>query len=339
MHKHPLAQMLIIGLIAGGLGLFGALSIDWFPPVASTQATKIDRLFHVLLIASVPIFVLVIVVVLYSVWKFRHKAHHELTDGQAKHGHTGLEMFWTAVPLVLIISLVIYAVIVLGDMEETQAGAMQVNVTAQQFAWSFSYPQPGGKPVVSNQLYLEKDRPVQFNISSKDVVHDFWVPAFRAKIDAVPGITTKLNITPTKLGEFEVVCSELCGLGHAVMRQSVHVLTPPEFDKWLAEAKAPPKRRPGLTPVQLGREVFLSPQAGCGACHKLGDAGTTGTVGPDLDQVLPGKSKAFIEESIVDPEAQTTRGFSQGVMPNDFGQRLSPQEIDGLVDYLARTTR
>ena len=116
---------------------------------------------------------------------------------------------------------------------------MRVNVTGQQFAWTYEYPQSDGKPIKSSQLYLPKDRPVRFFVKALDVIHDFWVPAFRMKVDAVPGIETKYRITPNRLGTYPVVCAELCGLGHSVMRSTARVVTPADFDKWMAEQKAP----------------------------------------------------------------------------------------------------
>src|SRR5207253_11469213 len=96
------------------------------------------------------------------------------------------------------------------------------------------YPQGAGKkPVLSNQLYLKENQPVRFFVRAKDVIHDFWVPAFRMKIDAVPGITTDYRVTPNRIGNYPVVCAELCGLGHAVMRSTAHVMDKPAFDSWL----------------------------------------------------------------------------------------------------------
>ena len=211
------------------------LLIDWFPPQGSTQAHQIDDLYDVLIIASVPVFVLVQVVVLFSVWKFRMRPGEELRDGPPVHGNTRLEVIWTAIPSIIIVALCSYAYAVLRDMEEQPANEIKVGVTAQQFAWSFTYPAEltGGKPVNSNQLYLPKDRSVEFHIRAKDVIHDWWVPAFRLKIDAVPGITTKYRVTPSRLGTYPGVCAELCGAGHSTMRVPVHVVEQSAFDEWL----------------------------------------------------------------------------------------------------------
>jgi cytochrome c oxidase subunit 2 len=244
LRRHQLAQMLIIGVIASAIGIAVALSINWFPAVASTQAKKIDTLFDVLLVASVPIFVLVEVVVLFSVWKFRMRPGQELQDGPPIHGNTMLEVVWTTIPALILVGLCAYAYAVLHDIEKKGKDEIVVNVTGQQFAWSFDYPGAGGGPkVTSDQLYLPEGRSVEFHVRSKDVIHDFWVPEFRQKIDAVPGITTKYRITPNRLGAYPVVCAELCGLGHSTMRQTVHVLPGAEFDSWMTRKVAQASKR------------------------------------------------------------------------------------------------
>ena len=232
--------MLMIGAVSSVIGTAVALAIDWFPVQASTQAGPIDRLFDVLLIVSVPIFVLVEVVVLFSVWKFRMKPGEEEKDGPPIHGNTLLEVIWTAIPAILLVALCVYAYVVMVDIERKPADEMVVRVTGQQFAWTFEYPGmgPDGAALRSEQLYLPRGRSVEFHVRSQDVIHDFWVPAFRMKIDAVPGVVTKYRVNPTRLGDYSVVCAELCGLGHSTMRQSAHVLAPGRFQAWLARQRS-----------------------------------------------------------------------------------------------------
>ena len=234
--------MLVIGVIASAIGIAVALSINWFPKVASTQAEDIDTLFDVLIIASVPIFVLVEVVVIFSVWTFRMRPGQELEDGPPIHGNTMLEVIWTAIPALILVGLCGYAYKVLQDIEEKPKNEIVVNVTGQQFAWTFEYAGQKAK-VSSEQLYLPEGTSVEFHVRSKDVIHDFWVPEFRQKIDAVPGITTKYRITPNRLGAYPVVCAELCGLGHSTMRQTVHVLPQQEFDSWMSRKVAQASKR------------------------------------------------------------------------------------------------
>src|SRR5687767_516841 len=230
-------QLALLGTIAAALGVGLGLLIDWFPTPASTQADPIDTLWDVLVIASVPIFVLVQAVVLYCVWKFRMRPGQEQQDGPPIHGNTRLEVIWTVIPALLILGLCVYAYAVLDDIEEAQASEMTINVTGQQFTWTFEYPQSGGAPIRSNQLYLVEDQSVRFKIKSVDVIHDFWVPAFRMKIDAVPGVTTDYRVTPNRRGNYPVVCAELCGLGHAYMRQTARVVTREEFDAKMRELR------------------------------------------------------------------------------------------------------
>src|SRR5688572_14694599 len=234
--RAQLRQMLIIGGIASALGIALALLIDWFPVPASTQAGPIDTLWDVLLIASVPIFVLMQTIVLFSAWKFRMRPGDELRDGPPIHGNTKLEIIWTAIPAILLVGLCTYAFVVLQDIEKAEANSMEVRVVGEQFTWTFYYRE-GGDEVASRELILPVNRPVNFTVQSKDVIHDFFVPAFRMKIDAVPGIDTHLRVTPNREGEFPVVCAELCGLGHSTMRQTAVVVPQEEFDSRLAELR------------------------------------------------------------------------------------------------------
>jgi cytochrome c oxidase subunit 2 len=157
------------------------------------------------------------------------------------------------------------------------------------------------------------------------------------KVDAVPGIETKYRVTPNRLGNYPVVCAELCGLGHSVMRSTTHVVEPADFDKWIAEQKAPAKAAGGGGAAD-GKTLFTEGNGGaasaCGACHTLADAGTTATTGPDLGKVLKGKDAAFIEKSITTPDDEIAAGFQAGIMPKNYGDTLSPEELKALVKYL-----
>jgi cytochrome c oxidase subunit 2 len=339
-------QMVAIGAIASAIGIAIGLSINWFPADAAKQDHPIDTLYDVLMIASVPVFVLVTTVILYSVWRFRMRPGQENEDGPPIHGNTRLEVIWTAVPAIMLVSLCSYAYAVLHDVEKAHKNELVVNVKAVQFAWSFSYAQPGGKPVTSTELYLPKDRPVRFDVRTEDVIHSFWVPAFRLKTDTVPGITTRIRVTPTKLGTYPVVCAELCGLGHATMRATAHVVSPEAFSGWLGKQGASAGGATtggggapsGAQLAALGKQTFTG-DGGCGGCHTLADAGTSGTAGPNLGTSLKGQSEDEIRESIVSPNAKITSGYQANVMPPNFEQTLSKQQIGGLVAYLAQVSK
>jgi cytochrome c oxidase subunit 2 len=231
--KHPIARMLGIGLVASVIGVVICLMIDWFPADAAGAADQIDTVYDVLLICSVPVFVLVMTIAIYSVVRFRAKPG-DLRDGPPIHGNTQLEVIWVTIPFLMVTALAVYAWIVLDDIEARQPNELPVNVTGQQFTWTFGYP---GEEVRSTELVLPEDRPVDFRIRTRDVIHSFWVPEFRLKSDAVPGLTTKIRLTPDRLGRYQVVCAELCGLGHSTMRQNVRVIPEDEFDGWLEEQR------------------------------------------------------------------------------------------------------
>jgi cytochrome c oxidase subunit 2 len=329
-------ELVAIGLIASIIGIALGLLIDWFPTQATEEGEKVDTLYDVLIIASVPVFVLVMVIVLYCVWRFRMRPGEELMDGPPIHGNTRLEIVWTAIPAIILVALCSYAYITLTEIEEADARALNVTVRGQQFTWTFYYRDSSGKTIASPQLYVPRGRQVNFTVESDDVIHDFWVPAFRVKIDAVPGIKTHLRTTPKKVGEYPVVCAELCGLGHAAMRQTAHVVEPAEFQRFLERRGQAEQPAGGAPAAPSGKTVFT--ENGCGACHALADAGTSGGVGPDLDDVLADKDAAFIKQSIVDPNAKIASGYSANIMPENFGQTLQPAELDALVKYLDEVT-
>jgi cytochrome c oxidase subunit 2 len=337
--RHPVARMIGLGLAASVVGIAIALIIPWFPTSAAKSADKIDTVYDVLLICSVPIFVLVMTVAIYSVVRFRAKPG-DMRDGAPIHGNTRLEIFWVTIPFLMVSALAIYGWVVLDDLEAKQPNTLVVNVTGQQFTWSFDYP---SQKVKSTELVLPKDRPVEFRIHTKDVIHSFWVPEFRLKSDAVPGLTTKIRLTPDRIGRYQVVCAELCGIGHSTMRQNVRVVASSEFNSWLDDQKqaagggaAPTGGGGGGGAKTDGATVFAD--NGCASCHTLKPANATGTVGPDLDKIDK-PTAAFIKQSIVDPNKVVTKGFQPNIMPQDFGDKLSPDELDALVEYLLKAQK
>ncbi len=233
--RRSLTVAIVAAVIAVALGILISFEIHWFPAQASKQAHNTDRLYHVLVIASIPIFVLVVGVILYCVWQFRMKPGEELKDGPPIHGNTRLEVIWTALPTILLLGMVGYSFAVLRENEQKPAHEIQIGVTGQQFFWSFQYPSSvtGAAPINSYKLYVPDNESVLFNIRSKDVIHAFWIPAFRIQEDAVPGITTHWRATPDQLGDYPIVCNLLCGVGHSLMRATVHVVTPSQFRAWI----------------------------------------------------------------------------------------------------------
>ncbi len=335
------AVLLALMIVSSAILIAIFLVIDWFPVAGSNVSDEIDTFWDVLLIVSIPIFVIVTGVLLFSVWRWRQRPGEEELDGPPIHGNAKLEVIWTAIPTVIIAALCAYAAVLLLDIEAAPAkGTRVVNVTGVQFAWSFETNE-GDRKIKANRLVVPVDEPVQFKVRSRDVIHDFWVPAWRLKVDAVPGITTSYSLTPTKTGTFDIVCAELCGLGHAYMRQTVTVLPKAKYAAWVAGQGKPAAPAGGGESAGLSaKELFVAgnPSVGataCGTCHVLNAAGTKGATGPNLNEMIPkSDSKAAIREMIVNPNAEITKGYAQGIMPANYGQVLSAKEIDELVNYI-----
>jgi cytochrome c oxidase subunit 2 len=326
VRKRSIIQMVLVGVAVGGALALVAVLIPWLPSADSKEAGPVDAVYWMVTIICIAIFALVAGVSVYAVWKFRAPPDDE-DDGLPIHGHTGLEVAWTALPAALVTAISVYSGVVLVQVERIPKEHRVIEVTAQQFAWSFAYPEA---KVTSGQLTLPVDQPVELKLSARDVIHSFWVPEWRMKKDAVPGTETNVIVTPSKVGNFTVVCTELCGLGHATMRAQAVVMTQEGFEDWLREQK----RLAAAAGSAQGKTLFTQQ---CGSCHRLADAGTVQEVGPDLDNVLPGKEADFIRESIVNPNAEITPGYQPDVMPGNFGELLSDQQLDSLVEYLLET--
>ena len=253
------------------------------------------------------------------------------SDGPPIHGHTGLEIGWTAIPAVLVTVIAVAQRVVLAKNDDAGDNPLRIEVTAQQFAWTFEYP--GDDPVTSGTLVLPLDQSVKLTLRSLDVIHSFWVPEMGQKQDAVPGIETTLVITPTRLGEFPLVCTELCGLGHSMMRAPVRVVEQPDFEACLADAAA------GGGGGNDPDAVFVT--AGCAGCHAFEPAGSDAEVGPGLDDLAARAEEAgqpleeFVRDSIVDPNAYVADGYQPDVMPGTFESSLSDEQLDALVQYLS----
>ncbi len=351
IHRGAIIKMVVIAAVAATIATLVAVLIRWLPESASEQMDRITFVFWFATIICIGIFSLVAAVIIEAVWAFRVQPDDD-TDGPPIHGNTKLEIAWTVVPAILVIAIGVVSAVVLSKNADAGNHPLQVKVFAQQFAWKFEYP----GNVKSEELVMPLHRAVEFEMQSADVIHSLWIPQMGQKQDVVPGITTSIVITPTRTGRFTLICTELCGLGHATMRAAVRVLDQAEFDDWLAKERATAAAGGAAGGGQasggqasgggssgaaaaLGKTTFAS--AGCGGCHTFTPAGTDAQVGPDLDNLAADAKKAgepedaYIEQSIVDPNAVIVSGYQPGVMPTTFGQTLSAQEIDGLVAFLS----
>lgn len=336
MRRGSVFALVGLGLISAGIATAVAVLVPWLPTAASTQAKRIDIIFWFVVAICIFIFAIVSAALVYAVVKFRARPGDD-SDGPPIHGHTGLEIAWTIVPTLLVTAIGIFSAIVLARDDNAGKNPFRINVTARQFAWTFTYPEAHN--LTTGDLYVPVNRSILLRFTSLDVIHSFWVPEWSQKQDTVPGIHPTLHITPDKLGTYDVICTELCGLGHSVMRTQAIVLSKKKFDAWLAgQTKATTSPNAAVS----GAAVFKN--NGCAACHTLSAAGATGKVGPDLDKLPQWAQQAhqplqsFVSTSITDPNAYIQPGYPKNVMPETFSS-LPKDQLNALVQYLIQSSK
>lgn len=303
----------LLTLVAGALvtiiGLWASQTHSLLPVQASEQAPLVDGFFNVMFAIAIALFLVVEGTILFFAIRFR-KPKDDETDGPPIEGNVPLEIFWTAIPTLIVFALGIYSVDVYKQMggfpssspaiieaqnhadsgsaiaatiseapiipseaapladkkigikgspnQQGKTADVTVDVTGMQFAWIFSYPEDN---VTSGELHVPVGADVELNIAATDVIHSFWVPQFRIKQDAIPGMTTELRFVATKPGEYPVVCTELCGGYHGSMRTKVIVHTPEEYESWLQEnriAQQESSETVAVNPAELSSSEYLA---------------------------------------------------------------------------------
>ena len=337
IRRGAVIRMTAIGLVVGLITTLVAVLIDWLPESASEQMDRIVFTYWFATIICIAVFAVVMAGILYSVWQFRVQPDDD-TDGPPIHGNTGLEIVWTVIPALLVVAIGVVSAVVLARNGDAGDDPLRVKVYAQQFAWRFEYPEDGG--VKSTELVLPLDRPTEFSMESADVIHSFWIPEMGQKQDLVPGVVTSLVVTPTRTGRFSLVCTELCGLGHATMRAPARVVTQAEFASWIEERSGDGGATTGGSggggAAGDGAGATLFAENGCGSCHTFGPAGSGSEIGPTLDGLTDATA---VRQSIVEPDAVIADGYQPGVMPKTFGETLTDEEVDALVQYLTGETQ
>jgi cytochrome c oxidase subunit II len=327
MRRGSIVRIVVVALLVGVLVSLVAVLIDWLPDPASEEMERIEFVYWFATIICIAIFALVAGSMLYMIVRFR-AAPDDDSDGPPIHGHTGLEIAWTLVPVVLVTAIAIVSAVVLARNDDTGERPLRINVTGQQFAWTFEYPEQRNLRV-GGELVLPLDRPVKLTLRANDVIHSFWVPNMGQKQDAVPGIETHLVITPNKLGNYPLMCTELCGLGHSVMRASLRVVRPAAFAAWVKEQQG------AGGGGQTGAQLFSA--LGCGGCHAFAPAGTDAEIGPSLDNLEADAKRAgqplkeYVRQSIVEPSAYIVPGYET---PMPAFDTLMDEQLDALVQYL-----
>jgi len=330
-HLLTAAALVVVSTVLVYLGLINARLL---PVQASLQARPIDELFNFYFAGIAFLFSLIVVFILYSLVVFRRKPG-DTSDGVHMRGITRLEVTWTAIPLVTVLVLSYFGAQNLAETVRVDPQAMVVNVVGGQWFWSFEYPDQG---VTSDTLYLPVNQQVLLRMTSRDVIHSFWVPEFRVKQDLLPGenLVKELRITPNVLGEYKVRCAEMCGVSHAYMESPVIVVEQEEFDTWIREQAAVVQDDP------VARGEKLSRDNGCIACHSLD--GTQG-VGPTWQglsgstiQLADGTTvqadQVYLIESILDPRAKIHAGYLENVMPDTYDELLSEQQVMDIVAFI-----
>jgi cytochrome c oxidase subunit 2 len=227
----PRRHLLTAGAVWVALSVLGVLLVagmQIMPLIASREAEVEDRAFVLLTAASVPVLMFVVVGLVYAALRFRAT---DEADGPPLHGHTGFQAVWIGISLALVLGLFVYGALGLVEIRGAQTADFEVSVSAEQWNWHYEYPATG---VGSDELHIPVDRRVHLTITSIDVIHSFWVPAFGIKQDAVPGRPTQVYLTATDRGTYSGMCAELCGLGHTAMTTTVVVSDQAALDAWLS---------------------------------------------------------------------------------------------------------
>jgi cytochrome c oxidase subunit 2 len=304
----------------------------WMPQAAATQAKDVDWLFYGITALSIFCFVGVSAATIYFAWRYRARRGHR-AEPSSSHNDV-MEVTWTVIPSIICVFIFIVGWKGFLDLQTPPDHAIEVQVTAEKWNWTFTYKTASGVFSDAN-LHVPVDRPVRLIMRSKDVLHSLWVPAFRIKQDVIPNRYTKLWFDATKPGVYRLYCTEYCGTGHSKMKHLVQVHEAGGFEKWLEDAEAAILDMP---PAQLGE--YLYKNRGCTQCHSVDGSAKTGPTWKGIwgatHKLADGSSVAvdenYIRESILEPKNKVVSGYSP-VMPSFKGQ-LKDEQIDGVIEYI-----
>ena len=310
-------------------------SIGLLPVVASTQAITIDTLFQAHFFMIALLFSMITVFIVYSIVVFRAKPGDQ-SAGVYFKGNSRLEVVWTVVPLIVVIGFAFYGSRNLSEVRAASSDAMEVKVVAGQWNWQFTYPEYGIK---SNQLYLPVNRQVVFEMTSRDVIHSFWVPEFRVKQDILPGenLVKQLRITPNREGSYQLLCAELCGGAHADMVAPVVVVSDVKFQEWVTGQL----NKAVKDPAERGKAYVTG--SGCVVCHSADGArlvgpsfkGLHGSTVELSDGSTLQANDEYIRKSIIDPNSQIVKGYAPNLqMPLDYAALLSDEQLNDIIAYI-----
>ncbi len=298
-----------------------------FPEAASTIAGRVDTLYFFLV--AVSLFFFLLITVLLTVFAIKYRRRHGDERPKQVHGSLGLELLWSIIPFALSMVMFGWGAVLYFDIYTPPPDAMNIYVVGKQWMWKIQHPE-GNREI--NELHVPAGVPVRLIMTSEDVIHSFYIPAFRVKMDVLPGRYTSVWFEATKPGEYHLFCAEYCGTKHSEMIGTVYVMEQMDYQDWLAGATAAPQ-----TMAEAGQELYN--QLGCGTCHEQVD----GARGPSLHglygnpvQLMTGEivvaDDDYIRRSILEPAAEITAGFAP-IMPTYRGQ-VDEEEILQLIAYI-----
>jgi cytochrome c oxidase subunit 2 len=301
----------------------------WLPDAASTIAPEVDGLFLFVTTVSLILLLGVTGAMLYFVYRYRRRSPGERPAPVEES--RALEVSWIVVPTILVLLVFNWGFKSYVNMSVTPAGAYEIQVRAQQ--WNFLFEYPNG--VTSDTLYVPRGRKVKMRMSSADVLHGFYIPAFRVKYDILPNRYTSVWFEATERGDYDLFCTEYCGRDHSDMNKVVRVVSQQDFQNWLESAATPED----IPLPRLGEQLYS--QRGCNSCHSLdgsqkvgpsfqGLYGTTDHAMSDGSTLTVDEN--YLRESILKPEAKLVQGY-QNLMPGAYSN-LSERELTGLIEFI-----
>jgi len=303
----------------------------FMPPANSTVASEVDALFYFIFYTSIVLFILVVSFTAFFILKYRRRGKRELTSG-VDH-NTKLEILWTVIPTILVIIVFFWGFRTYLRMHIAPKDALEIKATGQKWFWTFDYPNGANS---TNDLVVPVGKPVKLLMSSQDVIHSFFVPDFRVKMDVLPNRYTVTWFEALNVGEYDIFCAEYCGQGHSGMLGKVKVLSEDQYAEWMEKAAVDIPE--GMSLEEAGAQLYKS--KACATCHSID--GSTG-VGPSFLGKFSSKEKLndgseiivdenYIRESILNPQSKVVLGF-QPVMPTYQGA-VTDRQIDALIAYL-----
>ena len=316
----------------------------WFPEGASSFAPQVDFLFTVILWICIVFFVPIVIAMGYFMWVYRERPGYRGSP-EALH-NTAIEITWTVVPTIVVVWVFWEGAMGYLDMARIPKGTVDVNVTAKKWQWAFKYENGGEHDVIPVEnssvkelplLVLPVDRDIKMIMRSDDVLHSFYIPAFRAKRDVVPGRYNYMWFHTTKEGLYDLFCTEYCGDNHSQMNAKVKVVSQEEYKKALEKAIQEPEE-------PLARGQLLYKRQGCSTCHNAGAEGASGP-GPSYNgswgkpvQLESGAEVAFdenyVRESILNPQAKARKGYGKASPMNSYAGKLKDDQIDALITFI-----